>query len=264
MVQSFFDIPLVVAGPVIVLSPSLFALGGLLLVRRRVMPLLKTGPQDAEFSSAMLQAIMVFYGLTLALIAVNVWQTYDDVSAVNSREATAYAALFRDVSVYPEPARSHLRAEIRSYIDDLIHVAWPLQRRGRVPTAGVQFMNRFQALLASFEPATEGQKVLHAETWRAYNHAIEARRLRLDAVTRGLPAIMWGVVVIGAVLSLVSGFFFQIPDARLHGLLVVMLAAFIGLVIFVIFALDRPFRGDLGLSPAPYQLIFDQLMKPHS
>ena len=43
---------------------------------------------------------------------------------------------------------------------------------------------------------------------------------------------------------------------------VVLLATFIGLVIFMIFALDRPFSGDLGLKPEPYQLIYDQLMKP--
>jgi hypothetical protein len=30
----------------------------------------------------------------------------------------------------------------------------------------------------------------------------------------------------------------------------------------MIFALDRPFRGDLGLTAAPYQLIYDQLMTP--
>jgi hypothetical protein len=34
------------------------------------------------------------------------------------------------------------------------------------------------------------------------------------------------------------------------------------MIIFIIFALDRPFRGDLGLQPGPYQLIYDQLMKP--
>jgi hypothetical protein len=34
------------------------------------------------------------------------------------------------------------------------------------------------------------------------------------------------------------------------------------MIIFIIFALDRPFRGDLGLQPDPYQLIYDQLMKP--
>jgi len=48
---------------------------------------------------------------------------------------------------------------------------------------------------------------------------------------------------------------------RVHQIQITLLAAFIGLVIFMIFALDRPFRGDLGLSPAPYQLIRDQLMK---
>jgi hypothetical protein len=42
---------------------------------------------------------------------------------------------------------------------------------------------------------------------------------------------------------------------------ILLLATFIGLVIFMIFALDRPFRGDLGLRPDAYQLIFDQLMK---
>jgi hypothetical protein len=29
----------------------------------------------------------------------------------------------------------------------------------------------------------------------------------------------------------------------------------------MIFTLDRPFRGELGLQPEPYQLIYDQLMK---
>ena len=54
--------------------------------------------------------------------------------------------------------------------------------------------------------------------------------------------------------------FFRIEDARLQGIQVVLLAAFIGLVIVMIFALDRPFRGDLGLGPDPYRLIYDQLM----
>jgi hypothetical protein len=48
----------------------------------------------------------------------------------------------------------------------------------------------------------------------------------------------------------------------LYGIQVTLLAMFIGLVIFMILALDRPFRGDLGVQPEPYQLIYDHLMKP--
>ena len=121
-------------------------------------------------------------------------------------------------------------------------------------------MSRFQAVLDKFEPGTEGQKLLHGETLRAYNQMIQARRQRLDAVTTGLPGIMWAVVLVGAFIGLSAAFFFKVEDARLHGVQVLLLATFIGLIMFMIFALDRPFRGDLGLRADPYRLVFDQLM----
>jgi hypothetical protein len=52
-----------------------------------------------------------------------------------------------------------------------------------------------------------------------------------------------------------------VEDARLHIFEVLLLAVFIGLVIFMILSLDRPFRGDLGIGAEPYQLVYDQLMK---
>jgi hypothetical protein len=210
----------------------------------------------------MVQAVMVFYGLALALIAVNVWQTHSDVAKVVSQEATAAAALYRDVSSYPEPPRSRLQEQLRGYLDYVIREAWPLQRKGEVPAGGVERMNAFQALLTGFEPATEGQRVLHAETLRGYNELIQARRLRLDAVGTHLPGILWFIIFAGALIGISSSFFFKVEDARLHAIEVVLLAAFIGLVIFMTAALDRPFCGDLGLGPEPYQLVYDHLMKP--
>jgi hypothetical protein len=261
MPDFLFDLPLLIAGPAIVGSSCLFGIAGLLLVRRFVLPRVRVQTVDAEFSSAMLQGVLMFYGLAVALIAVNVWQTYTDVSKIVSQEATALGSLYRDVSNYPGPIRLQLREQLRDYVDNVIQVAWPLQQRGRVPTDGVELMNRFQVTLTSFEPATEGQKVLHGETFRAYNQLIQARRLRLDAVGTKLPGILWFVIIIGGVISLLASFLFKIDDLRFHALQVLLLAAFIGLVIFMILALDRPFRGDLGLRCDPYQLICNQLMK---
>lgn len=197
----------------------------------------------------------------MALIAVSVSQTHSDVSKIVSAEATALAALYRDVSAYPGPVRPQLQDLLRDYVQYVIQEAWPLQRRGKVPGGGVDRINRFQAMLVGFEPVTEGQKLLHGETLRAYNQMIQARRLRLDAVHTGLPSVMWAVIVAGAFIGLGATFLFKVEDARLHGILVTLLAAFIGLVVFMILALDRPFRGDLGIGPQPYQLIYDQLMK---
>jgi len=261
MFDSVFDTPLTIAGPAIIGTLCLFAMAGLLLVRRFILPRLRVHIEDSEYAGGMLQSIMVFYGLAVALIAVGVSQNHSDVSKLLSNEATDIAALYRDVSGYPEPIRTRLQSELRDYTDQVIHGAWPLMAKGRMPSVGVQYMNRFQAILIGFEPGTEGQKILHAETLRAYNEFIQARRLRLDAVNTGLPAVMWMVVIAGAFIGLSASFFFKVDVARLQGIHTLLLAVFIGLVIFMIFSMDRPFRGDLALQPGAYQLIYDQLMK---
>lgn len=256
------DLPLAVAGPLIIVPLCLYGGIGVMLVRRHLLPRWRIQVDDSNFSGALVNATMVFYGLAVALISVSVWQTYSDVSKIVSTEATALGSLYRDVSGYPEPLRSKLQGQLRDYVHYHIHEGWDLQKHGKVPASGVERMNRLQADLVSFEPATEGQKILHAETLRAYNQMIVARRLRLDAVNTGLPAVMWAVIIVGAFIGLSSAFFFKVEDARLHIVQVLLLATFIGLVIFMIFALDHPFRGDLAIPPDSYQLIYDQLMKP--
>jgi Protein of unknown function (DUF4239) len=262
MFDFLFDLHLAVIAAAILILLCGFSLSGLAIFGRYILPRLKLGPEESVFTSAMMQAIMVFYGLAVALIAVSVWQTYTDAAATTSREATAIGVLYRQMGGYPEPLRSELRQELREYLEYVVKEAWPQQRRGEVPHGGVKEVNDVEAKLVTFEPATEGQKLLHAETLRAYSQMIEARRLRLDAVLTGLPGALWFVIVIGALVSLSSTFFFQVEDALLQKIQVVLLAIFIGMIIFIIFALDRPFRGDLGLQPDPYQLIYDQLMKP--
>ncbi|MES2661274.1 MAG: DUF4239 domain-containing protein [Verrucomicrobiota bacterium] len=262
MFEFLFDYPLWIAGLVIIGSLCVFALAGLLLVRRLLLPRLRIRVEDSEFIGTLVQAVMVFYGLAVALIAVSVWQTYSDVSKSISDEATTLAALYRDVSCFPEPVRSHLQGELSEYTRYIIHQAWPIQSRGQVPTGGVQRMNVFQQTMVALEPVTESQKIVFAEAYRAYNVMIIARRMRLDAVATKLPGMLWSVVIVGAFIGLSTTFFFKVEDVRLHSIQVSLLATFMGLVIFMIFALDRPFRGDLGLSPQPYQLVYDQLMKP--
>lgn len=262
MLDSVFDLPLAIAGPAIILSLCIYSFVGLLVVRRFLLPRLRIRVEDSEFSGTMVQSVMVFYGLAVALIAVGVSENYSDVEGIVSREASELGALYRDASSYPEPTRPLLQKELHDYAQYVIHTAWPAQRRGQVVMGGAEMLNRFQSTLTSFEPATEGQKVLHAEALRAYNEMVEARSLRLDAVVNtGLPGVLWVVVLAGAVIGLTATFFFMVEDVRLHAILVMLLAAFIGLVIFMTFAFDRPFRGDLGLTPEPYQLVYDKVMQ---
>jgi hypothetical protein len=260
MFDSLFDTQLIFAGLAIIGFLSLFSVVGLLLVRRLILPRLGIDHHDSHFSGSIVHSVMVFYGLAVALIAVNVFETYTDAEKTVSQEASAMAALYRDVETYPDKIRPSLQAELTDYDRFVINEAWPAQRIGKSLRRGDERLDRFQNTLVSFEPASQREALLHAEAFKAYNQLIDARQMRIDAVKTGLPGVMWMVVILGAFISLIVAFFFRVDDVWLHAILVTMLAVFIGLVIFMVFALDRPFRGDLGISSEPYQLVYDELM----
>ncbi len=261
MFRFIFDIPLPIAGPLLVVLLSSLAAAGLVFVRRRVLPRLRFTEEDAVFSSTMMLSIMVFYGLTVALISISVWENYSEASRVVSQEATSLAVLYRDASGYPLPVRSQLQDALREYVEYVIEEAWPEQQEGHVPVGGVERVSHFERILTGFEPSTEGQKILHSETLQAYDRMIEARRMRLDAVETALPGLMWAVTLVGAALCLIGSYFFRVGDSRLQLIQVVLLATFMAMVIFVILAFDRPFQGELGIGHEPYQLVYDQLMR---
>src|SRR3954462_5797980 len=107
------------------------SLAGLLLSRRFVTPRLRYNAGVNDAISGTVQAIGVFYGITVGLSAVGVWNTNSGASELVSKEASSIAALYRDVSAYPSPLREELRAEPRKYTECVIDEAWPAQQEGR-------------------------------------------------------------------------------------------------------------------------------------
>src|SRR5262245_9850789 len=256
-----YDLPLWIVGVVLVVVMCSLAFLGLRVVRRRVLPRFHIAEEDGHFISTMVHSFMVFYALTVAMIAITVWETYDAAARVASGEATALGTLYRDVSAYPSPTRTQLQDALREYTEHVIEVAWPEQHQGIVPLGGIDRIDQFQEVLTEFEPTSEGQKILHAETLRSFNQLSDARRMRLDAVQTALPGLLWTVIFLGAALGVAGSYFFRVKDPRLHQVLVGLLTTFVAMVIFVVFAFDRPFRGDMGIDAEPYQLVHDQLMR---
>jgi hypothetical protein len=261
MIDFLASLPLWALG--VVLNVLLMGIGvaSLLAARRWVIPWMGLRYQDAYAGAAVVQSVMVLYGLIAALTTVSVWTKHTQVAEIVSDEATAIAGLWRDFSSYSEPLRGQLQDTLRGYTDQVINVAWPMQRRREVPHEGIVWMNRLQAQLFAFEPGSDGKRVAHAETLRAFNVLVHARRQRLDAVQAGLPGVLWIVLFPGAIGCVLLSLLFRVNNVWFQGTLVVSLAGFLSMNLFVIIALDRPFQGEVAIGPGSYQLIYDQLMK---
>src|SRR5215475_5968643 len=126
-----YDVSPPIAALIMVVFVEALSLIGLVLVRRHVIPRLHYDDGANDAVSGTVQAIGVFYGITVGLIAVGVWNTNSNASELVSREAVAIGALYRDVSGYPPPLRDELRARVREYTVFVIEQAWPAQQIGQ-------------------------------------------------------------------------------------------------------------------------------------
>lgn len=232
----------------------------LLLSRWFVLPRLRFHDGINDAVSGTVQAIGVFYGITVGLIAVGVWNTHSNATDLVSKEAASIGALYRDVSGYPQPVRGELHSKLRDYTHAVIEQSWPAQKEGRVVDVGTRILDDFQSILFTFEPSTPGQTALHSETLRAYNTLIEYRRLRIDAVGGGLSGVMWAVIWIGAAISISVAYLYKIEDLKIHITLISLMAGFLAIVLFMIVINDKPFYGSVSIASDPYQLILDKLI----
>lgn len=237
------------------------SLTGLLLVRRLLLPRLRLHDGVNDAISGTVQAIGVFYGITVGLIAISVWNTHSNASDIVSREASAIASLYRDSSGYPSPLREKLQESLRQYTHNVIGQVWTEQRKGNIVNVNTIVLNNYQKDLFSFKPADAGEQVLQSETLRAFNTLVNERRLRIDAVSGRLSDVMWFVIWVGAALSIGVAYFYRLEDSRVHVLLIALMAGFLAIVIFMIIINDRPFMGQNGVAPDSYQIILDKLIE---
>jgi hypothetical protein len=234
-------------------------LAGMVLVapfRARITARFGKSPEQAAYFGTQ---IWLVYSLILSLVAVGGWSEYQGASEKVSREIATLEVLQRRATLYPDPTRTQLDDVIRAYARDVADEEWPEQRAGRHPSAAKGQFARLNLLLGDFEPTNLPDRMVHAETLRELTAASEARRARIHATSSGLPSVVWLVVIVGAGLALVGAtFFVTVDDRALHMTLVAIMAAFVGLVVFVTVALDHPFQGDVTPSESGFRLIAER------
>ena len=233
-----------------------FSVVGCVLLRPFLRLFVPARGQANDVVGYVLSCFCVFYGILLGLLAVAAYQNYGQVELNVTREASSLAALYYDVTSYPQPYRERLQESLRDYCVFVIERGWPAHRQGLIPKEGGVRMRIFQNYLVEFQPQSKSEEIIHAETLRQFNNFIEHRRIRLHSVTTGIPIVMWYVVLVGAIINIALVWLFDMKLIS-HLFLGSLLAFYLGTMIFLIAAMDNPFRGEVSVSPEPFKMVLE-------
>jgi hypothetical protein len=196
----------------------------------------------------LLNAFALYFGVLLALLSIAVFENHNKAEDTVVGEAAALIKLYRDLRGYPEPVRTQLAGQLHKYVDEVIGPGWAIQARGEVNPKETAILSEFHRIVSQFQPANAGQGIRYGETLRALDGFVEARRLRISAAERAIPRIMWFIVLVGAAMNVAVIWMFDLRRST-HAVIGGTISMFVGLVIYMVAVLDRPFNGSNGLQP---------------
>lgn len=254
MIEYLNNLPTVTMAILICLSFVGLTWIGAVFIRPFFRLLVRTQPDLNSLLGNFVSMYGIFYGILMGLLAVSAYQNKVDVERAITAEGQSLVSLYRSVSVLPEGQGRSLQETLRDYAQFVIDEEWLVMRRGEHDLAGRTIITQLQQQLDSIEPVTAKQEILYAETVSLFYQFLENRALRLHSATSGIPPIMWYVVLLGAFVSIFLTWMLNMTLVA-HLFLGGILSFFIGTMVSLILVLDRPLRGEHGISPEVFQLL---------
>ncbi|MFB6840275.1 hypothetical protein [Streptomyces sp. NPDC056361] len=244
---STFTLTVVIVGGTIAL-----AVAGSVLTRRKY-PSLADGEHN-DMVGVTLGMFGAIYGIILAFVIVTLWTQLESTQTVVATEATDAALIARDSAAFPLPVRDRLDAALSGYVHGVVEKQWPLMRAGTPDydaTAGS--LQTVFDVLQSYEPKSPREEVFYEEAVSHLNDVAAQRRARLTMAEQQLPPLLQILAFGGALVLIPLTFLYGMRRRRIQVLFVASVAGLIGFSLLLVLVLDRPFAGDLSVSPAPYR-----------
>jgi hypothetical protein len=224
-----------------------------LLVLRFTSTEIRTAHNDrAGFIFAVLGVI---YAVLLAFVAVGTWERFQQAEARTYEEAEALAEVYRDAGSFV--GGDALRATLKSYVESVIKDSWPEMGRGYVPKTADALLETLDRNLRALPVTSRRLEDIHTEMLTAMDTALADRESRVTMDASGINAIMWIVLVVGAFLTVGFTYLFGFDHTIMQVLMVGGLSLMMSLVLFLIVALDYPFRGSIAIGPDAFQALLE-------
>jgi hypothetical protein len=254
-----YDLSIWVLYIIVFVTFSSFSVFGYLITKKPLTKYFRS--KDIEINDVISHftgIVGIFFGILIGLVAVGVWENYNSSQEKVDAESGNALALYRDCSGLPFQVSKVIKDDIKIYLNNVIKKEWPQSKKGNIPLAALENLNKIQQDLILFNPVTERDKIIYTLCLDKFSVLACSRRERVYATQNGLPPIVWAVTIIGCIVLISISWFFE-TDTRLHIVMSLIVGILLSTVIFMIISLDWPFRGSLSIDTGSYKFVLDRI-----
>jgi len=217
----------------------------------------ETRRDNSDSLAMVLGVVGTMYALLLGFIAIAAWESFGNAEKTVVQEADVISVLYRNTSGLPNADAEKIRGFLREYSNIVIKVEWTAQMNGdEIPyKQSHAALQGLHAAVIAIDASSNSMTTVQSTLLQSLNQLYVARRDRYMAARceSGIPEVIWIVVFLGTALTIGTSLLLGHSSLRMHRALVSILVCAIGLILVLVIALDRPFRGELSISKAPYE-----------
>ena len=230
----------------------------------------------------------VVYAVVLAFVVVTAWQQFDHAEEVAVEEQNAAVSLFIILDPYKDSDLSDVKHELQIYAHSMWSDWYFLRKGGTLPAdkdapilapsscvhKGIGSLwphggdeaqqNRDAAAKAAFcvgtdlsnwQPETASAQADYAASMTRFEHFLNGRARRVEFANQHLPGIMWGSLIVGAVVILIFTFLFAEKSSWNQIARTAALSAMMGIMFAEALVFDHPFIGPNRIDDSHWRSI---------
>ena len=209
-------------------------------------------------------AIYVLYGITLAFSLYLANQEASEARETVEREAGSLEGIFEIAEQLPQPERDRIQELTESYARVVVEEEWPLMGRGAKSQESSQaeaLIDELQKTVVDFEPDTSAEQALYSRGIMLASDMEEDREIRLLHSRQDSHALLWYVLVAGAVITVLHSLFFGSKVVWVQGLSVAALTTVVVLVLSATYQLQAPFAGSVRVEPEAFEEVLNDMQR---
>jgi hypothetical protein len=248
-------------GPILAASAAVgVVIVAALLLRRLGREVTDEDPsgEPTRHAAAMVSALFL---LTFALAIVVPWTTADAASENTYVESQAAVEAYWSASRLPAPADRQVQSRLRDYLRFVLDNEWPLMADGRLSADGWSRLDALRTQVTDLRVTGIDAQDARNDLLDQIQDVSGARRLRAADATASPPPVVLGLTVLTGVTVILFPFLGgeRLGLERLVPLMV--MAALLGVGVYLAFDITHVFRGGLAVGPDAFQAALEGIQR---
>jgi len=230
----------------------------LLIIFKKVIRYCEVEKDANETVSNYLSLVALPVGVVLAFIASSAWSTFSDAQFKENQEATQILVLYN--AVRQIPGSEDVQQKIKDYLNLIVDVEFPLMQQGLQSQEGTTAIFEIGNMIYQMDIGDDTKNsIIYSQIIDVYEMVVELRIARMTYVVDGLAPEMWWVLVLGVAVVIMVSFFVCSFSLCLQAVLTAFAVTALVSMLFLIIALNFPYRGDFGLDSLPFEIALYQI-----